>query len=137
MTLVAISTDPLDVAAHETAAAHPGAGATVTFLGVVRNHDHERPVVSLEYEAHPSAHGVLDEIVGKFAAHPDVLGIAVSHRTGQLAIGDPALVAVVSCAHRQEAFLVCADLVDAVKHALPIWKRQVFADGTDEWVNCP
>ena len=137
MTVVRISAEPLDVAAHEAAAAHPSAGGSVTFLGVVRDHDHARTVVSLEYEAHPSAQQVLEEIAGKFRAHPDVLGLAISHRVGQLAIGDPALVAVVSCAHRREAFTVCADLVDAVKHALPIWKRQVFADGTDEWVNCP
>jgi molybdopterin synthase catalytic subunit len=107
------------------------------FIGVVRDHDHERQVVALEYEAHPSAQGVLEEVAGKFLAHPDVLGLAMSHRVGRLAIGDAALVAVVSCAHRREAFAVCADLVDTVKHALPIWKRQVFADGTDEWVNCP
>jgi molybdopterin synthase catalytic subunit len=46
-------------------------------------------------------------------------------------------VAAVSTAHRQEAFDICAQLVDEVKSRLPIWKRQVFADGTDEWVNCP
>ena len=109
----------------------------MTFLGVVRNHDHERDVVALEYEAHPTAQDVLEEVAAKFAAHPDVLGLAMSHRVGKLDIGDPALVAVVSCAHRREAFALCAELVDAVKHALPIWKRQVFADGTDEWVNCP
>lgn len=137
MTIVQISGEALDVAAHEAAAAHPGAGATVTFLGVVRDHDHSRHVVALEYEAHPSAQAVLDEVAATFRAHPDVLGLAISHRVGALAIGDPALVAVVSSAHRQEAFAVCADLVDEVKHSLPIWKRQVFADGTDEWVNCP
>lgn len=137
MTLIEITAAPLDVAAHERAAAHPSAGATVTFRGDVRDHDRGRDVVSLEYEAHPSARAVLEEIAGKFAANPDVLGLAISHRVGRLEIGDEALVAVVSCAHRREAFALCAELVDAVKHALPIWKRQVFGDGTDEWVNCP
>ena len=135
--MIRISAEPLDVAEHEAAAAHAGAGAGVTSGGAVRDHDHERTVVSLEYEAHPSAQTVLDEVAAKFREHPDVLGLAISHRIGHLAIGEPALVAAVSCAHRREAFVVCADLVDAVKHALPIWKRQVFADGTDEWVNCP
>jgi molybdopterin synthase catalytic subunit len=91
----------------------------------------------LEYEGHPSAQDVLAEIAGKFRAHPEVLGLAVSHRVGTLAIGDAALVAAVSTAHRREAFELCAALVDEVKHTLPIWKRQVFDDGTDEWVNCP
>jgi molybdopterin synthase catalytic subunit len=54
-----------------------------------------------------------------------------------LAIGDAALVAVVSAGHRGVAFAACADLVNAVKAQVPIWKHQFFADGTDEWVDCP
>jgi len=52
-------------------------------------------------------------------------------------VGDSAIVVAVSGAHRQEAFAACALLVDEVKHRLPVWKRQVFTDGTDEWVACP
>ena len=135
--LVRISTEPLDVAAHETAVAHPGAGASVVFCGAVRDSDGGRTVTELEYQGHPSAQQVLDTIADAIAADPDVLGIAVSHRIGTLRVGDPALVAAVSTAHRGRAFEVCRELVEQVKHALPIWKRQVFADGTDEWVNCP
>jgi molybdopterin synthase catalytic subunit len=137
VTLCAISDQPLDVAAHEAAAGSIDGGATVTFCGVVRRSDHGREVVELEYQGHPSAAGVLAEIAAKLAAEPDVLGVAVSHRVGTLAIGDVALVAVVSTAHRREAFEACSRLVEDVKHRLPIWKRQVFLDGTDEWVNCP
>src|SRR5439155_1333179 len=64
-------------------------------------------------------------------------GVAVSHRLGRLNIGDVALVAAVSTAHRAAAFAACARLVDQVKARLPVWKRQVFADGTEEWVNSP
>ena len=63
--------------------------------------------------------------------------VAVSHRVGPLAIGDVALAAAVSTAHRAEAFALCARLVDEVKARLPVWKHQIFADGTDEWVNSP
>ncbi|MGI8529869.1 MAG: molybdenum cofactor biosynthesis protein MoaE, partial [Geodermatophilaceae bacterium] len=63
--------------------------------------------------------------------------IAVSHRIGKLVVGDVALACAVSSAHRREAFAACSRLVDEVKHRLPIWKRQVFEDGTDEWVDCP
>jgi molybdopterin synthase catalytic subunit len=125
------------VAAHENAVANAGAGAVVSFQGVVRDHDGGNRVLELEYEAHPSAAAVLEEIVAKFAADPEVYAVAVSHRVGELAIGDAALVAAVSTAHRAEAFRLCASLVDEVKARLPIWKRQRFADGTDEWVNCP
>jgi molybdopterin synthase catalytic subunit len=109
----------------------------VSFQGVVRDHDHGRQVTSLEYEGHPSAAQVLREVAAEIAAEPDVYAVAVSHRVGSLAIGDVALVAAVSTAHRAAAFAACARLVDEVKARLPIWKRQVFTDGTEEWVNCP
>ena len=135
--LVAVTSEPLDVLAHDRAVDLPAAGAHVVFCGVVRDVDHARTVVELEYEAHPSAEAVLRGIAEEFAALPDVLALAVSHRAGDLAIGDVALVAAVATRHRREAFEICARLVDEVKHRLPVWKRQVFEDGTDEWVNCP
>jgi molybdopterin synthase catalytic subunit len=137
VSLAVVSEQPLDVAVHEAAVAHVRAGATVSFCGVVREHDHGREVARLEYHAHPSAADVVATVAAEFAALPDVLGVAVSHRVGLLEVGDIALVAAVSTAHRREAFEICARLIDEIKHRLPVWKRQVFADGTDEWVNCP
>lgn len=134
---VQISAEPLSVELHEAAVEHEGAGGRVVFCGVVRDVDSGKRVVELEYQGHPSAEQVLESIAEEFAAQPDVLALAVSHRVGVLAVGDVALVAAVSCAHRREAFEICARFVDEVKHRLPIWKRQVFDDGTDEWVNCP
>jgi molybdopterin synthase catalytic subunit len=130
-----VTTDPLDVAAHERAVAHPSAGAVVSFCGVVRDHDSGKGVVELEYEGHPSAGDVLAEIAAEFAAEPSVYAVAVSHRVGRLEIGDVALAAAISTAHRADAFALCARLVDEVKERLPIWKRQVFTDGAEEWVN--
>jgi molybdopterin synthase catalytic subunit len=136
--VLAVVTDaPIEVAAHENAVSHVRGGAVVSFCGVVRDHDSGRDVARLEYHAHPTAQTVLAELAQEFAALPDVLAIAVSHRVGLLEVGDAALVAAVSTAHRREAFEVCARLVDEVKHRLPVWKRQVFTDGSDEWVNCP
>jgi molybdopterin synthase catalytic subunit len=135
--IVQITDQPLDLAAHEAAVADPRAGAVVSFQGVVRDHDHGRGVVSLDYEGHPSAADVLREVAEEVAQDPDVFAVAVSHRVGALKVGDVALVAAVSTAHRAAAFAACARLVDEAKARLPIWKRQVFTDGTDEWVNCP
>ncbi|NBE82295.1 molybdenum cofactor biosynthesis protein MoaE [Micromonospora rubida] len=132
-----VTEEPLDLAAHEAAVADRRAGAVVSFQGVVRDHDHGHVVTSLEYEGHPSAVAVLREVAAEVAADPDVYAVAVSHRVGPLDIGDVALVVAVSTAHRAAAFAACARLVDEVKARLPIWKRQVFADGTEEWVNCP
>jgi molybdopterin synthase catalytic subunit len=136
-TLVAVTTQPLDPAAHERAVGGPAAGAVVVFQGVVRDHDHGRAVTLLEYEAHPSAEAVLREVAAEVAADPAVYAVAVSHRIGRLEIGDAALVAAVATAHRAAAFAACARLVDEVKARLPVWKRQVFLDGTEEWVNSP
>ncbi len=136
--MIATVTDaPLDLAAHEQAVADPAAGAVVSFAGVVRDHDGGRTVTLLEYESHPSAEAVLKEVAAEIAADPQVRAVAVSHRVGVLRIGDVALAAAVSTAHRAQAFDACARLVDEVKARLPVWKRQAFADGTEEWVNCP
>ncbi|HEV8570040.1 MAG TPA: molybdenum cofactor biosynthesis protein MoaE [Actinoplanes sp.] len=137
VTRAEISDAELDLAAHERAVADPRGGAVVTFQGVVRDHDHGRGVTLLEYEGHPSAAAVLREVAAEIAADPDVYAVAISHRVGVLKIGDVALVAAVSTAHRAAAFAACARLVDEAKARLPIWKRQVFTDGTEEWVNCP
>jgi molybdopterin synthase catalytic subunit len=137
VTLAEISDAGLDLAAHELAVADPRAGAIVTFRGVVRDHDDGRGVTLLEYEGHPSAAAVLREVAAEIAADPDVYAVAISHRVGVLKIGDVALVAAVSTAHRAAAFEACARLVDEAKARLPIRKRQVFTDGTEEWDNCP
>jgi molybdopterin synthase catalytic subunit len=128
---------PLSIAEHEDAVADKRAGAVVSFCGVVRDHDGGRSVTELEYVGHPSATEVITEIAREFAVRDDVHAVAVSHRVGRLAIGDVALACAVSASHRGQAFTACAELVDEVKRRLPIWKRQVFTDGQEEWVDCP
>lgn len=113
------------------------AGAVVTFSGVVRDHDHGRQVTRLNYMAHPSADEVIRQVTAEVAAMSGVRGIAVQHRIGELGVGDIALGCAVAADHRQEAFDTCSLLVERVKAELPVWKHQVFDDGTDEWVNAP
>jgi molybdopterin synthase catalytic subunit len=135
--LAQVTEEPLSVAGHEAAVADKAAGAVVSFAGVVRDHDGGRSVTELEYVGHPTAPGLIAEIAAEIAARPEVTSVAVSHRVGLLAIGDVALACAVSAAHRGQAFAACAELVDEVKARLPIWKRQVFTDGEEEWVACP
>ncbi|ROP38775.1 molybdopterin synthase subunit MoaE [Saccharothrix texasensis] len=133
-----VSDQPLSVAEHAELVEHVSAGAVVTFAGVVRDHDDGRSVRELEYVGHPTAGAVVAEVVADVVARFEgVRAVAVSHRVGALAIGDVALACAVSADHRGEAFAVCSELVDEVKRRLPVWKRQVFADGDDEWVNMP
>ena len=135
--LAQVTEEPLSVAEHEAAVEHASAGAVVSFSGVVRNHDGGRSVTELEYVGHPTAPELIAEIAAEFAARPEVHAVAVSHRVGLLGIGDVALACAVSTSHRGQAFAACAELVDEVKARLPIWKRQVFGDGGEEWVACP
>ncbi len=129
-----VTDEKLDLQAHLAAVSDAAAGATVSFSGVVRDHDDGRSVTELEYHGHPTAASVVAEVAAEVAARDGVIAVAVSHRIGLLRVGDVALAAAVSAAHRREAFAGCSDLVDEVKRRLPVWKRQVFVDGSDEWV---
>ncbi|MEP7159672.1 MAG: molybdenum cofactor biosynthesis protein MoaE [Dermatophilaceae bacterium] len=115
----------------------PRAGCVATFLGLVRDHDRGRSVASLEYSAHPRASEGLAQIAREVAAMEGVTGVAVHHATGDLRIGDIAVVAAVAAQHRGQAFDACRELVERLKQEVPIWKHQVFTDGDDEWVGVP
>ena len=131
-----VSDAPLDVVAHLDAVSSPAAGAVATFVGQVRDHDPgaRGDVVRLDYSAHPDAEEVLARLATEVAADGDVLALAVSHRTGTLEVGDVAVVVAVATAHRDAAFRLCRELVERVKAELPVWKRQVTADGAGTWV---
>lgn len=131
-----VTKDPISVLDLVRLVRSNTAGAVVTFSGDVRDNDHGREVLSLSYEAHPSAQALLEKVASEIASQHDVVSVAVAHRHGEIAIGEAALIAAVSAKHRKAAFDACEALVDEVKAQIPIWKHQVFADGTDEWVNC-
>jgi molybdopterin synthase catalytic subunit len=126
----------LDVAEVLDAVADPAAGGVNLFVGAVRDHDHDHgsPVVRLEYTAHPTAVTVLAEVAAEVAAEFDVIALAAVHRVGTLEVGDLAVVSAVSAAHRDVAFEASRALIDRLKQRVPIWKHQVFGDGSDEWV---
>ncbi len=132
-----VTEDPISLAEHEDWVAHESAGAVVGFAGVVRDHDGGRAVRRLSYSAHPSAEDIVSALAARIARESSgVRAIAVSHRVGDLEIGDEALVCAVAADHRGPAFDVCRALVEAVKAELPVWKLQEFGDGTQEWVGC-
>jgi molybdopterin synthase catalytic subunit len=110
-------------------------GAVVSFSGDVRNHDGGKDVSTLTYEIHPSAEQVLKEIVTEVSSRFAINDVAVAHRYGDIAIGECAFAVAVGADHREAAFDACNALVNTVKEKLPIWKHQVFADGSDQWVN--
>lgn len=131
-----VTTDLISVSDLAVLVRSNTAGAVVTFSGDVRDNDNGREVLSLSYEAHPTAQSLLEKVAKQIADEHEVLSVAVAHRHGDIPIGEAALIAAVSAKHRKAAFDACSALVDEVKAQIPIWKHQVFADGTDEWVNC-
>lgn len=125
---------PLSVDELRAAVSDPGAGGIAMFAGAIRESDHGRAVTRLSYSAHPSAAAELRRVAEKVAADFEAIALAAVHRTGDLEIGDLAVVVAASCAHRAEAFEACRELIDRLKHEVPIWKRQWFRDGSSEWV---
>ncbi len=134
MVLATVTSDVIDVDTHARLVADAGAGAVVTFGGIVRDHDGGRGVTGIEYVSHPDAAAVLKAAVEEVVATRDVEVVACTHRVGVLSVGDCALALAVSAAHRYEAFEAASAVVEAVKQKLPVWKRQVFNDGSHEWV---
>lgn len=116
------------------AVADPRAGGHGVFIGTVRDGDHGRAVSALAYEAHPSALPALQALCAREAASEGVVAVAAVHRTGNLVVGDVAVVVAVSAVHRAQALDTARRLIDAIKQEVPIWKRQLFADGDEEWV---
>ncbi len=111
-------------------------GAVVTFLGTTRNHFQDRRVVTLEYEAFEEmAVKKLEEIRREMQAEFSIEDIAIAHRIGTVPIGEVSLVVAVASPHRVEAFQACHKAVDRLKETVPIWKKEVFEDGS-RWVAC-
>ena len=135
--LLALRDTPLDVAEVLAAVDDPRAGGVVSFTGVVRDHDGGRGVQELEYEAHPGAELALRAVAERVAGDLPVHALAAIHRTGLLRVGDVAVVVAASASHRGQAFEAARRLIDDLKAEVPIWKRQVFDDGDQEWVGTP
>ena len=111
------------------------AGAVNIFIGTVRNSTQNREVVKLEFEAYESmAIKELQKIADQVKARWPVNEIAIHHRVGELTIGDIPVVIAVSTPHRKEGFEACQFAIDTLKMAVPIWKKEIFADG-EEWVS--
>ncbi|GAA2826122.1 molybdenum cofactor biosynthesis protein MoaE [Kribbella solani] len=116
------------------AVSDPAAGGTALFIGTVRDHDQDKPVDRLGYEAHPDALEHLRKVAQRICDDPAVTALAAVHRTGDLEIGDAAVIVAVAAAHRDVAFAACRQLIDELKAEVPIWKHQHFTDGGSEWV---
>jgi molybdopterin synthase catalytic subunit len=135
--LAAIRDTPLSVDEVLQAVADRAAGGLTVFVGTVRDADGGKAVEQLGYSAHPAAEQQLRELCESVAERFPAVALAAVHRVGDLAVGDLAVVVAVACPHRGDAFDAARTLIDELKATIPIWKHQVFSDGTEEWVGVP
>ena len=111
-------------------------GAVVTFLGTTRDNFEGKQVLTLEYEAFDEmALKKLEEVRQELMAEFGLDDLAIGHRTGSVAIGEISLVVAVGSPHRKEGFYACHKAVDRIKEVVPIWKKEVYEDGS-RWVAC-
>ena len=135
--LLDIRETPLEVAEVLAAVGDAEAGGVTLFVGAVRDHDQDKSVTALEYTAHPTALHRLQEVAAAVAAAHPVTALVAVHRVGRLEIGDAAVIVAAAAPHRAEAFDASRRLIDDLKATVPIWKHQLFADGSQEWVGTP
>lgn len=132
-----LSAAAIDPDALKRALLDPRAGACVTFEGCVRNHNEGQPVLALDYEAFAElAEKEGARILTEARARYEVITLGGVHRVGALQIGDLAVWVGVCAAHRGAAFDACRYIIDEAKARLPIWKKEHYASGTSEWINC-
>ena len=112
-------------------------GALASFVGLVRDHDHGRCVKELYYECYQSmAEKIIDRLIEEAHEKWGIGDARVLHRVGRLDIGQAAVVIAVSAAHREEALAAVRFLIEQIKSRVPIWKKQIFENGENEWVAC-
>jgi molybdopterin synthase catalytic subunit len=131
----AIVDAPIDVQAILQLVADNANGATVLFLGTVRDVNEGRGVLGIEYTAYRSmAEREMAAIVEEAAALADSNDVAVEHRLGELALGDCSIAIAVAHPHRERAFEAARYIIEEIKRRVPIWKREQYLDGSREWV---
>jgi molybdopterin synthase catalytic subunit len=131
---VALTREPIDLERLRQVVEAPQAGAVVLFVGAVRDHEGERRVEALEYEAYERVAGERLRVLAEEAlAQWPGARIAVVHRLGRLGLGEASVAVAVATAHRAEAFDCCRSLMERLKSSVPIWKRSFGPEGAT-WV---
>jgi molybdopterin synthase catalytic subunit len=129
-----VTSEPLDTKEVAALVSDPGCGAVVLFVGIVRAHNADRRVLWLDYEAYEplalKAFALIgDEAAGRWPA----VRLAIHHRTGRLAIGEPSVAIGAAAAHRADAFAASRFAIERVKQIAPIWKHEHF-EGGEVWI---
>jgi molybdopterin synthase catalytic subunit len=133
--VIALSERPLDVSAVLAAVADDEHGGTAVFVGTTRREAGAGEVAALEYEAYEELALAEMRRVASEAEQAWGARVAVAHRVGAVAVGEPSVVVAASAGHRPAAFAACRQVIDELKARVPVWKRAVRADGTGAWID--
>lgn len=136
--LIALQGAPIDAGKIITAIAEAQAGAIATFLGTTRCDSHQdgRRLMALDYQAYEQmAIAQMRRLAAAARQRWPIRRLAIVHRTGRVEIGQPSVLIAVSTPHRSEAFDACRFLIDSIKSDATIWKKEIWADGTQSWVH--
>jgi len=129
-----LTTDPIDITTVARRVVPPECGATVTLDGYVRQFTKGRETLYLEYEAYERmALKEMQKLIEAAKAEYEIANVGIVHRTGKLEIGETSVVISVAAPHRKAAFNACEWLIKELKRTVPIWKKEVYADG-EEWI---
>ncbi|MBA3559181.1 MAG: molybdenum cofactor biosynthesis protein MoaE [Gemmatimonadaceae bacterium] len=132
----ALVTGVIDAATLLAEVAAPKNGASVLFVGAVRESNDGREVSGIEYSAYAAmAENEMADIVSEAASQFDTDDIVVEHRVGRLGIGEASVVIAVAHPHRAQAYEASRFIIEALKKRVPVWKREEYLDGTREWVD--
>lgn len=133
--MIEITREPIDLQRALARVQSTAAGAVVLFLGTVREFTGGRQTAALEYEAYDAmAVAKMSELAATAANRWGVIAVSIVHRVGRLELGEVSVAVAVSSPHRREAFEAGQWLIDTLKETVPIWKRELWADGSEEWV---
>ena len=136
--LIAVQSEPIDAARLISFVTDPRAGGIAAFHGTTRSETSPdgRELVALDYEAYfEMADRQLRELAAQARAKWPIVKLAIVHRTGRVALGEPSVVIAVACPHRGEAFEACRWIIDTLKKDVAIWKKEIWADGSGSWVH--
>jgi molybdopterin synthase catalytic subunit len=134
--LITIQAEPIEIG--RVSVFDPSAGGVALFLGTTRAECHPdgRELVALDYEAYVEmADRQLRDLAAQARVKWPIVKLAIVHRTGRVALGEPSVVIAVACPHRGEAFEACRWIIDTLKEDVAIWKKEIWADGSGSWVH--
>lgn len=134
--MISITHNPIDTATVLASVSDPDCGANVLFVGTTRRMTGQRETTRLEYECYESmAVSKMESLVEAASERWPIVKASIAHRVGVVEVGEASIAVAVSCAHRSAAFESASWLLERLKQEVPVWKREVWADGQEEWIH--